>query len=429
MALVAMANTAYGATATVTVSGGVHPAVEITSPEGSGLDAVYVVDGTYGVTVTYSAASAGAEVEWLSYGTEGGGHAVPVTGIIRNGNTLTLNNPEASRGYLITEGSRHCYFWIADYSDARFNAVSLAPGTDNDCSSATLYFVGNAPRITYYSINGRAMEIDRRIELSWNSMAYNDDTQSFETVSVTESRPWLPTEISVDAPLCRTAFTVTGDRFLKAWGEEVSVSSPLMEPVAVDARTRAEQTERDADNEQDDGASELGGSGPVEITFTADVTPAAIFTEWQTSRYPEFDVIDLRSNDLEFTHTFRDTGSEYVRFVCANADASCEYYSDTYTISIGESALQIPNAFSPGATPGVNDLWKVSYKSIIQFECHIFNKWGIKMKTLSNPAQGWDGKYNGKTVPSGVYYYVIKAKGADGKRYNRSGDINIVGYN
>ena len=34
----------------------------------------------------------------------------------------------------------------------------------------------------------------------------------------------------------------------------------------------------------------------------------------------------------------------------------------------------------------------------------------------------------GKLVPAGVYYYVIKATGADGKKYDLSGDINIVDY-
>ncbi|MCH5346741.1 MAG: gliding motility-associated C-terminal domain-containing protein, partial [Muribaculaceae bacterium] len=71
---------------------------------------------------------------------------------------------------------------------------------------------------------------------------------------------------------------------------------------------------------------------------------------------------------------------------------------------------------------------RVSYKSIIEFECHIFNRAGLKMATLTDPSQGWDGKYNGKLVPAGVYFYVIKARGADGKQYKLSGDINIINF-
>ena len=31
-----------------------------------------------------------------------------------------------------------------------------------------------------------------------------------------------------------------------------------------------------------------------------------------------------------------------------------------------------------------------------------------------------------KPVRPGVYYYVIQATGADGKKYKKSGDINII---
>lgn len=136
----------------------------------------------------------------------------------------------------------------------------------------------------------------------------------------------------------------------------------------------------------------------------------------------------MRMRELETTYTFRELGTFYVRFVCADASGECEYYSDTYTVSIGNSSLQCPNAFSPGASEGVNDEWKVSYRSIVSYECHIFNRNGVKMTSMTDPSQGWDGKYNGKLVPAGVYYYVIKATGADGKKYNLSGDINIVNY-
>jgi flagellar hook assembly protein FlgD len=38
----------------------------------------------------------------------------------------------------------------------------------------------------------------------------------------------------------------------------------------------------------------------------------------------------------------------------------------------------------------------------------------------------WDGKApNGKAVPDGTYFYVIKAEGLDGKKYDLNGSINI----
>ncbi len=153
-----------------------------------------------------------------------------------------------------------------------------------------------------------------------------------------------------------------------------------------------------------------------------------VYKEWQFARDQQFDVIDLRIQELEVTHTFRDYGTNYVRFVAGNDSGSCDYISETYEVYIGESRLECPNAFSPGATEGTNDEWKVSYKSIIEFDCHIFNRWGLEMAHLTDPSQGWDGRYKGKLVPSGVYYYVIKAKGSDGQDYKLSGDINILKY-
>ena len=117
-----------------------------------------------------------------------------------------------------------------------------------------------------------------------------------------------------------------------------------------------------------------------------------------------------------------------MRFTANNADGTCPYEGAVYEIVIGESRLDIPNAFSPQASPGTNDEWKVSYKSLTSFECHIFNRWGKELFSTTDPAQGWDGRSGGKYVPAGVYYYVIKATGADGIKYNKAGDINIINY-
>ena len=37
-----------------------------------------------------------------------------------------------------------------------------------------------------------------------------------------------------------------------------------------------------------------------------------------------------------------------------------------------------------------------------------------------------DGKYKGKDVAQGVYFVLVKAKGADGKTYNIKRDVNLL---
>ena len=68
----------------------------------------------------------------------------------------------------------------------------------------------------------------------------------------------------------------------------------------------------------------------------------------------------------------------------------------------------------------------MAYKSLVKFNGTIFNRWGVEMFHWTNPAEGWDGKKGGKYVTPGVYFYIIEAEGADGKKYNRKGDINIL---
>ena len=90
----------------------------------------------------------------------------------------------------------------------------------------------------------------------------------------------------------------------------------------------------------------------------------------------------------------------------------------------------MPNAFSPNGD-GINDVYraKSSYQSIVEFKATIFNRWGQKLYEWSDPAGGWDGKYKGRDVAQGVYFVMVKAKGADGRQFNIKSDVNLLrGY-
>ncbi len=391
----------------------------------TGLNDLYVVRSSRGVKVSYTATSSGS-VRWYRYGSNGAAYAEEIKDITFNGKISTITLGADDSGYVIEDGGIQRYYWIVNYENHVFEASSIT-AAEADCQSVVLDFSGSASPIAFYGINGRRHELSREIGISYYTLVYDEQSDTFVQTLATDDIESIEHTIRVCAPLCDTRFTLTGDRFLKFWNSDISIESDNFTSTAVDAHTIVTQETRENDNEQKVETGGLGGSAPCDITFKAAVTDAAVFYEWQLSQTPEFDVIDDRYNDLEFSYTFRNQGTTYVRFMAANADASCDWYSDSYEVFIGESKLECPNAFSPQTSPGVNDEWKVSYKSLISFECHIFNTWGIEMTSFKDPSMGWDGKYKGKYVPAGVYYYVINAVGSDGRKYKLSGDINIIG--
>ncbi len=398
-------------------SGNTQPPVTIIPEASTGIEAIYVLENTSGVYISHE----GAETaDWSKFSTLGGGHSDNIGKF----NNIPLDATDM--GYIANiNGRQHCY-WVVNYSNHKLDLQAIAVSPDSDCDRTVLNITGNGNRINYYTINGQPKELSREITVDYRTLSYDSESAVYRESPHQEIFASIDQVITTPAPLCNTDFTISGDRFLKAWGAEQQISSSYYNTTAVEATTTAKQQTTDFDNEQKDDQSELGGSAPAEITFSAAITDAVVFKEWQFSLDDEFEDILDRYNSETITHTFDSNGTTYVRFVAGNVDGSCFFYGDTYTVNIGESTLVCPNAFSPYNEDGVNDLWKVSYKSIISFECSIFNRWGKKLITLNHPSQGWDGKSGGKFVPSGVYFYVIKARGADGKEYNLSGDINLI---
>lgn len=418
----------FNAGAIVTFTGNNKPVITETPEASTGLNDIFVLYNLNRVSAQYVATSSASTVTWYRYSNLGGAYSETVNGIVRNGNTYTLPKVDSDMGYIIEEGTDRYYFWVVDYSKYYLTVNDLTISPEQECDVTFLIPSGKGEKILYYTINGQAKELNRDIQLSYMTLEWNEDNTTYNQIEKTESFPYLLPTLYVPAPLCDTDFNLTGDKFLKTWGEEVSAISDTYQTIAVSAETSATQTARDNANEKKTEGEVLGGSAPCEIAFNAYCTDAAIFKEWQFSTDQEFENITYRMNEPEMTYTFREQGTLYVRFMASNAAGTCDYFSPTYEVAIGESSIDCPNAFSPGATEGINDEWKVSYKSIVSFECHIFNRWGVKVAEFTEPSQGWDGKHGGKLVPPGVYYYVIKAVGADGKNYDLKGDINIIRY-
>jgi gliding motility-associated-like protein len=86
----------------------------------------------------------------------------------------------------------------------------------------------------------------------------------------------------------------------------------------------------------------------------------------------------------------------------------CNSEDHPVTISRTEScALVIYDAFSPNGDDK-NPVWNIG--NVVNFpniKVKIFNLWGKMVFSSTGYGTPWDGKYEGKELPSGTYYYVI----------------------
>jgi gliding motility-associated-like protein len=72
--------------------------------------------------------------------------------------------------------------------------------------------------------------------------------------------------------------------------------------------------------------------------------------------------------------------------------------------------VKIPNAFTPNGD-GINDTWKIAGLEYDQTVLvRIFTRYGQQVYESKGYGTPWNGEYQGKKLPAGVYYYIINAK-------------------
>ncbi|MBT7825034.1 MAG: T9SS type B sorting domain-containing protein, partial [Bacteroidetes bacterium] len=87
--------------------------------------------------------------------------------------------------------------------------------------------------------------------------------------------------------------------------------------------------------------------------------------------------------------------------------------------------LFVPNAFSPNGD-GINDHFQIKGVFINEFNIQIFNRWGEKLFESDDMNMKWDGSFNGRICPVGIYYYQILAKGSENHNNQLSGSISLI---
>lgn len=109
-----------------------------------------------------------------------------------------------------------------------------------------------------------------------------------------------------------------------------------------------------------------------------------------------------------------------------------QYCSDTIvkTIAIGDELLFfVPNAFTPNSGTTNLEFLPIFTSGFDPYDYHlaIYNRYGELLFESYDHTQGWDGRYNDKVVPLGVYIWQIRySKTLVDKNINIEGHVTVI---
>ena len=326
----------------------------------------------------------------------------------------------------------------------------IASNTDEIYPDDGIYRVGNSRFIAmkYQELDSLSYTVETRCDntilhvtgiddflsrahtysLSYNALAWN--TEAWADSAARKEGKLSSTIYLNEAIYGETTFRLCYDDSIRqALGLDsacVEVTVPLDSIKAVKMELVALATARDAKNELDrpseqqltDGNSY---SGILDVAFYSNPTPAAKHYQW--SIYKSSSRIVTR-RDKDIRYAFSEPGSYRVVGKVNNEYCTCD--SMEKIINISESYLRVPNVFTPNGD-GKNDEFRVAYRSIKEFHCWVYNRWGKLVYDWTDPEKGWDGTINGRPAAEGAYFYVIRALGTDAPK--NAGYMSKISYN
>lgn len=318
--------------------------------------------------------------------------------------------PEHGEGYMVKVGAERDVFWVFDYEQLR-PTISLIEA-ELDCERTMLHLEGELPKISYTRLSGKQMTYPRNCHVEYMSAAWSEDTEMWvDSVAIEELT--LEQEMTVAASPVATDYAIS-DMLAEQLGVAAdTLRSHVYQPVALKAHPVTITTTRGKQGEMSNEVNRpyspddvLNMSAPLEVLFKANGLNAEYY-QWKLYKGSS---LMLTRSDAEHRYTFTDKGN--YRAVVAISNSNCQLDSVEFTISISESMVVVPNVFTPNGD-GTNDEFRVVYRSLKEFHCWVYNRWGHLVYEWSDPAKGWDGTIGGRPAAEGAYFYVIRALGTD----------------
>lgn len=176
---------------------------------------------------------------------------------------------------------------------------------------------------------------------------------------------------------------------------------------------------------------ELGENQTIELGEIVEISPFYNFTPTNFN-FQSITPIDCPNLDDCQKFDFLPTISQQVSLNLFT-DGNCSISDSIFIEVIEVRKAWLPNAFSPN-NDGINDMFTLfgefpNAQMVEEFK--IFDRWGSLIfesnNFLPNDLQnGWDGTFNGKVLPTGIYVYTATVRFIDEQVLRYSGDVFLI---
>ncbi len=128
-------------------------------------------------------------------------------------------------------------------------------------------------------------------------------------------------------------------------------------------------------------------------------------------------------DSLPYTYIYEPvtfTVKGYSEYDCASNDTVT--YDDIEQCCL----FSYPNAFTPDGN-GTNDGWHpITYGNVDFYLLSVYNRWGQRIFTSSDPKEQWDGTFLGNKCDMGSYHYYLRAKCITGHEEKSKGTFVLL---
>jgi len=159
---------------------------------------------------------------------------------------------------------------------------------------------------------------------------------------------------------------------------------------------------------------------PNQLTYFQNLSTGA-------SRYLWLFGDSTTSNEFEPSHLYTDTGKFTVTLIAYTTNGCIDtIVIDESVIARNDGRIQVPNAFTPSSSFGLNDVFLPVMDGAIEFKMLVFDRWGEIIFESNNSTIGWDGKHRGQICTPDLYPYKIEALFSNGDKKTIIGKVYLI---